>query len=245
MKTSIKIVLTFFPAVIVGYGAMVLHNRDNKENPSQSKLSLEEPNHIRLSDTSATIINDTITSTTVSLPIPKPVVNTSKVQVSLVVGYVSYSYSVRGIKVEGEGGNYLYTLYDDVNKYTSEDGTFRKVQANTTGSYFLTVENVDNRIVSEPIELKGFNKQIPIENKVSARELTEMIGTGDWDGNRVKLQGRMRNQITINCSDPEFEKKTIQEVFMAVLLEGWLVEVTDVSYDSLGKLYAITLKASK
>ena len=80
---------------------------------------------------------------------------------------------------------------------------------------------------------------------MSARELTEMIGTSDWDGNRVKLQGRMRNQITINCSDPEFEKKTIQEVFMAVLLEGWLVEVTDVSYDSLGKLYAITLKARK
>lgn len=182
---------------------------------------------------------------TESVTYSEPVVNVSNVRVKAVVKQTEYYYSVTKLTASADG-QIEYALEDNEgHSYTSSNGIFNKVAANNTGEYTVKVHDVDHNLVSAPKSIRGFSRLKPISNKLTAAELNSLFATGDYDGNRSSLQGRMAEEVTIINTSGNLNCPTYYEIFTAINLEGWTVSVESLGYDCLNRVSKIVINASK
>lgn len=175
-----------------------------------------------------------------------PVVDISKAKVRLTVGKTAYYYVVTGLDAKKVSESVQYVLANNRGrKYTSRDGKFEEVEACEDGTYSVFVQDLETGLKSEEKELSGFKIVPPVQNRLTAPELERLINTGDYDGCKNRLSGKLAGSVKIVSSGNDFVKSTLQEVFMAVGLEHWKVEVTAVGYNCLGQVMEVKLKARK
>lgn len=265
MNNTVKIILTFVLAAFVGFGGGYAYKVLTKDKVSYAdegygyggsgggtlpKSSNTVPSmgnggsHNSLEPKS-----DAVTGNEPGLiePTPSLELNVSRARVSLTVGKDAYYYAVSGIQTDSPSDNLSYTLSDAYgHSYTSSDGYFSRVEANDAGTYSVTVKDLNTHRTSEPRQIQGFGKVAEISDKLTASDLTAMIGTGDYDGHKGQLTGKIVNDVRITCSNSEYgNRSTIQEVFMSVGLEDWTVSVTSVEYNCIGQVYSMNLNVSK
>lgn len=243
MKTSVKIVSVFVLATLVGAGATYLiKSMQPKKTPVIMGGATLPGGHEIASESKsvAAPINESEVVATV------PVLVTTKVRVSPNIGRLSYYYSASGFSVEGETEGITYVMTDNEgHSYSSEDGVFPQIVANSSGVYTVIARNNATGLESEPKTVGGFNELKPITNQLTAAELTQLIQTGDYDGCRSRLDGKVREKVTVRCSNPEYKYNTLQEVFLSVGLDNWEVKVSSVDYDCLNRVMAINFVATK
>jgi hypothetical protein len=251
MNTNLKLLLLFLLSAVLGFGCMMLVvNLNDKKGGGttgeivESKITTDIGGEsIQGKTVEVDTTGDELSPVVPVIEIQPPVI-TSVGRPKLVVGMTEYFYNLSGVKLENTEGSFEYTLSDGLNQYTSATGKFTRVKANQSGTYNLTVTDLDAGLTSEVKVVKGFVIKTPIANKLKATELTAMIATADWDGSKPSLDGRMADTVKIQCSNPDYATSTIQEVFMSVM-EGWTVTVTSMQYDCLGRLSKVQINASK
>lgn len=236
MKTYIKLLLVFIVAMLIGFGIMALVRNNGPKKG-------EEPDPIDHHDT--VLVDHNADSTDMEKPVvEKPVVDVNSVRVNLIVEKAKYYYSVRGVKCSVNAEGIEYVLSDEYgHTYISVDGRFPNVAPNANGQYVVVARYTDSGIESFPQIIRGFYVQNPISDKLTAEELTGLIATGDYDGNKASMDGRVADNVKINSTDPEYVCNTLAEVFMSVGLEGWTVSVISVEYNCLNKVIGVTLSA--
>lgn len=251
MKRTIKIVLAFVLAVLVGFGVVYflkMQSRE-KESVSGSETTTQLPAtstpgaRVITSEENSTLASELVEDT--ANPVAPELV-VSSARVSLSVGRTSYFYTVSGIRVNGNSEGITYTMTDSFgHRYTSNNGTFNKVEPNSTGAYTVIAQDSTSGMSSETKTIRGFNTVEPVQNKLTASDLTSMISTGDYDGNKPKLDGKLAKKVSIYSSSSDYSRSTIQEVFMSAGLEGWDVTVTSLEYNCLGQVMGVNLNAKK
>lgn len=245
MNNTIKLILVFFLAVVVGFGVVILIKKPNGEDAPPVLPPIIETDTVQVPGPTP-VPFDSVTKVDIPITPVAPKLVTNKVWVALYVGKISYSYTVSGIKVNVDSGNIIYTLADSFgHKYTSNDGKFTNVKANSTGTYTVVAEDTATGLSSEPKFITGFKEIVPIASPLTASELTNMIITGDYDGNKSKLNGKLAKSLSVKCSNPDYTANTIQEVFMSVLLENWIITITSLEYNCLKQVTRINLSAHK
>lgn len=257
MNNKIKFILVFILAAVVGFGVVMLVKQSSEEGKHESPITppsigsatvggeteKEKPDSMQSADT---IVSFDVEEEVEELKPIAPELKTDQIRVRLYVGKSSYYYTVKGIGVSAESEGIVYTLTDAFgHEYTSDTGSFTQVSANATGTYTLVVHDTATGLLSEPKTIGGFNIIPPVANPLSASELTELIKTGDYDGNKSLIEGRLANSQKIKCSNSNYTANTIQEVFMSVYLENWIITVASLDYNCLGQVTCINLNAQK
>ena len=249
MNNVFKLILVFLIAMAVGFGTVILTKRssgkDKQEYQITEKIETEVPP--ATNDEQKSSDEDGISEVIEVKEAPvAPVLVTNQTKVELYVGKSSYYYRVRGIKVSDESENIRFTLTDSFgHEYTSENGKFDHVEANSAGTYTVIAHNASTGLSSEPVIIKGFQTIKPVANRLTTSELTSIIMTGDYDGSKSMLAGKLAKHISIKCTNSEYSYNTIQEVFISVGLENWSVSVTSIDYNCLGQVTSIKLSAQK
>lgn len=258
MNNKIKFILVFILAAVVGFGVVMLVKQSSEEGKHESPITppsigsatvggeteKEKPDSMQSADT---IVSFDVEEEVEELKPIAPELKTDQIRVRLYVGNSSYYYTVKGIGVSAESEGIVYTLTDVFgHEYTSDTGSFTQVSANATGTYTLVVHDTATGLLSEPKTIGGFNIIPPVANPLTATELTNIISTGDYDGNSHLLDGRLAKSFKISCSNSNYPiTNTIQEVFMSVDLDNWIIIVTSIDYNCLGQVTRINLNAQK
>lgn len=253
MKNTIKIILAFILAALIGFGVVYLiKTQGNRSTGGKGVGAVGNPTPISpvdISDVSNSpdgTSSDLVEGTDLQIVPEPPVLVTSGTRVILSVGQNAYYYIVSGLKVKGNSNGIIYTLKDQFgHSYTSQNGSFPRVEANSAGSYTIIAKDSETDLSSEPKTIQGFNMVEPVANKLTSTELTEMIATGDYDKYSNKLDGRIAKKVSIHCTNSEYSRSTLAEVFMSVGLENWRVSVTSLNYNCLGQVSGINLSATK
>lgn len=253
MKNTIKIILAFILAALIGFGVVYLiktqvkRSQERKEVISGERTTELPVDTSAVSNSSGSISSDPVESTDLQIVPPEPpMLVTSGTRVTLYVGQNAYYYIVSGLKVKGNSNGIIYTLKDQFgHSYTSQNGSFPRVEANSAGSYTIIAKDSETDLSSDPKIIQGFNMVEPVANKLTSTELTEMIATGDYDKYSNKLDGRIAKKVSIHCTNSEYSRSTLAEVFMSVGLENWIVSVTSLNYNCLGQVSGINLSATK
>ena len=255
MKNTIKLILAFLLAVIVGFGVVILVKKSNEKDKQITDMmtevtkELENPEVINedvIIVSVPTDIENKIIVPTAPITLFAPELVTDNIRVELYVGNTSYYYIVKGIKVRGESEGIVYTLTDSFgHEYTSDNGKFTHVAANSTGTYTVVAKNTVTGLFSDPEIITGFKVVNPVANPLTVSGLTSIIMTGDYEGNYSQLEGKLAKSISVKCSNSDYTANTIQEVFMTVLLENWIITVTSLEYNCLKQVIRINLSAHK
>lgn len=238
MKTPHKIIIVYLASAVVGAGVYYAYRMLTKGKPASKPVA-------EVSTNSAPI-NEPVIVEPAEVPVePVPVPQnpplaalTSNAKVKLVVGKESYWYNVTGLRSNNEASaNIEYVLKDgDGHIYASRDGRFTKVSANASGEYTVVIRDLDNGLESKSKTIGGFVGQTPV-TRLSTAELEKLINTGDYDGCKAKLSGKLSDKPEIKGTG----RSTIQELFMAVNLEGRKVSVVSLEYDCLGRITSIVV----
>ena len=251
MKNQLKVALAFVGAVAVGFVVMLLI-KTYGQNSIFSFFNKRSTNTFEVHDTPSKddvvtgqeekildIVNETNSFQA------SPELNVSDVRIRLVVGKNEYYYIVSGINAGDDANEISFTLSDDYGHiYTSIDGSFPNVAANKAGTYSAVATSASG-LSSDAKLLKGFNIVQPVANRLTAGDLSSLFATGDYDGCKTLLEGKLAKNVVIKCTDTEYKCNTIPEVFMSVGLENWAVIVTSVEYNCLGQVSCIRLSVQK
>ena len=243
MKTSVRIVFVFVLASLAGAGVtFLIKNTHHKTAPVVVGGATLPTGHEIVSTSES--LGETISEPEVV--VTAPVLDITKVRISPNIGRSSYYYSASGFSVEEETEGVTYVMTDNQgHTYSSEDGIFPQVEANNTGVYtVVAIVNATGK-ESEPKTIGGFNELKPIDNQLMATELTQLIQTGDYDGCRSRLDGKVRDKVAVRCSNADYQYNTLQEVFLSVGLDNWNVRVSSLDYDCLNRVISINLVATK
>lgn len=247
MNNTIKLILVFLLAVILGFGVVIIVKKSNGEDT-------HPPTDYPGSNGPVKIDTTNVADTTFVGLKPKeepiapdaPQLLTNRIRVQLYVGKTSYYYTVKGIQVSEESEDITYTLTDSFgHEYTSDNGEFTHVDANNAGTYTIVAEDAVTGLSSEPEIITGFKVVNPVASPLTASELTNLIMTGDYEGNEPQLKGKLAKSLSVKCLTPDYSYNTIQEVFISVLLENWTITVTSLEYNCLRQVTRINLSAQK
>ena len=266
MNKIIKFILVFVLAGAVGFGSVILVKKyirkdtvkmalveDVKEVPEVGDSDIvsgangeKKSANIELTPEDSTTVLSSDKKTIRGFEKSEPTSPILLVEDVKVVPEVGDYYSVSGAKVKENSENIEFTLEDAFgHKYTSANGSFNHVEANETGEYNLVARDTNTGLSSDTKTIRGFNKKQPVANPLTEFELTEIIMTGDYDGNKSKLAGKLAKSISIKCSNSDYKPNTIQEVCMSVGLEGWNVKVVTLDYNVLSQVTKIYLEAQQ
>lgn len=170
-------------------------------------------------------------------------VDKSSCKPKLVVNATEYHYSMTGVK--SNCANPEYTLSDSHgHSYTSTNGKFNTIQPNSSASYTITVTDTVTGDMSAPLTITGFKEMTPVD-KVTSADLGSAIKSGDYDKISQVIKGKAIDSVKVSCNNPDFPYNRLDDVAIAVNLEGWKVSIAAISYDCLGRITSIKLNASK
>lgn len=235
MKTPHKLIIVYLASAVVGAGVYCTYRMLTRGNQPVAKV-IEQAGEM----------DDHVIAAPVETPVkPAPAPQNpplaaliSNAKVKLVVDKNSYWYNVTGLRSNNEASERLQYVLRDKDGHTYESGTgkFTKVSANTSGKYTVVIRDLDSGLESTPKTIGGFGIQTPV-TRISAAELEKFINTGDYDGCKDKLSGKLSDKPEIKGT----KRGTIQELFMAVNLEGRKVSVSSLEYDCLGRIMSIVV----
>ena len=261
MNNSLKIILVFLIAAMAGFGGGYVYkvstgdsrrSQDYDYESGFGSVSLPRSGTDSASEQHIQTVPADVAEPLATVPelsvsrAPVPELNVSRAKVTLAVVQDAYYYVVSGVRAETASDNLSYTLSDAYGHiYTSPNGKFPRVDANSSGTYSIVVTDLNSNMSSEPRQLRGFKIVNKVTDKLTASKLTEMIGSGDYDTQQKYLAGKLASNLKISCANEEYNRPTIQEVFLSVGLDGWTVTVTSVGYNYLGQVSSINLNASK
>lgn len=148
------------------------------------------------------------------------------------------TFTVAGIRAKDVGTEVEFELRDDENhRYTSPDGNFKEVAGNAKGVYYASVKDLATGKKSSSRLAKGFIVKKPVQ-KMEASEVAAMFNTGNADSFK-KYRDHFVDKPVIKSNRNNIS--AMSQVFQCVSMEFMTVSVSDLEYDSLGRIVSLTV----
>lgn len=210
----------------------------NESEPEVNVQPVLEPEKMTVSEPVA-VVPETIKEPELTVEpevvLPTPVLITSRV---LVVQDENETFTVSGLSAKDVGSDVEFVLSDDEShRYNSSDGQFTNVSGNTKGTYIATVKDLNTGKSSVARVVKGFIVRKPVV-KMEAAEVEAMFNTGNAAAFKDKSD-RFVDKVVFKCNMSEVT--TVTTVFQKVSMEDLRVSVSDLEYDSLGRIKSMTI----
>ncbi len=135
-------------------------------------------------------------------------------------------------------GQLEYKLFDkEEHVYTSTDGRFENVAPNAAGSYTLIVTDTGTGKQSGARVLKGFVVKKAVE-RLTEEQVASILNTGNA-GALNAYRDHFVDKPKVNCNQSEVSN--LSGVFQGVSMDGYTATVSDLEYDSLGRIVSLTV----
>lgn len=271
MKKLVLVIVTFIIAILVGFfGTQLMESAlYNRVSPSStvsggggtSSVAKSTPQDVtpptEVAPDFAEGANKNLTTQSVKDVLDSlhtPIIENAGTAV-LSVSMTEYHYTLVGVKASIPGGDTIeYELSskdDPLFVQTSRTGSFSNLQATPSGTYSLTVKNIDKGITISSIDISGFVARKPIQS-LTESDLESIYTSGTWPANRQQFENKFRKgyKITYNGTDTESEinalPSTHQELFQKFKTGIWSsMAVTSIEYDALGYISSFNVNYVK
>jgi len=148
------------------------------------------------------------------------------------------TFTVKNLRVkEAPVGELTYELSDKENhRYTSQDGQFEGVAPNSTGQYTLVVTDSGTGKNASRL-VKGFILQKEV-TRLTEDQVAALFNTGNA-GALSAHKDQFVAKPKINCNQAGIN--TLSGVFQGVSMDGYTASVSNLEYDSLGRIVSMTV----
>lgn len=160
-----------------------------------------------------------------------------------------YSLTAKATVESGDELSYeLYKEADCINQVAkSQSGSFANISYSVNGKYYLRVVNSKTNDVSEVQEISGFT-YVQQYTKLTSSEIEHIVNNlkkwssvGDDVKKRVCNDGHISISVT-NLKSGEIPVSSMSDLCSKVNVGTWKsITVTKTSYDSVGRLSALTI----
>ena len=206
-----------------------------QDNPQQTVAQEPEPQPV-----------EELVQETVEVPVPEPVPEEETVAAPvLAIGRATVTqtpeetFNVEGLATKlPPVGELEYKLFDkEEHVYTSIDGRFENVAPNAAGSYTLIVTDTGTGKQSGARVLKGFVVKKAVE-RLTEEQVAAILNTGNADALNA-YRDHFVDKPKVNCNQSEVSN--LSGVFQGVSMDGYTATVSDLEYDSLGRIVSLTV----
>ena len=145
----------------------------------------------------------------------------------------------------------LYVIYSDseclVEVAKSLDGKFSEIPSVSSAKYYVRVQNLTTKDLSEIVEVSGF-VPITMYEKITKAELEKICNSGDFGTAPAKFNHRIMTGCQIVPQGMNSEERgvsTVADVCQKVMMGVWKsVTVENIEYDSQNRMKKLVLKVN-